>query len=68
MSPLDDAQQKISGRPSLWPIRWIDLLNEILLSCTSESIFQGSQGYRFPGQRLVPANIDGTREAIEQPD
>jgi hypothetical protein len=60
------ANEKISGRPAFWPIRWIELLDEILLFSISEGIFLGFPDYQFQGPRLIPASISGDREAIEQ--
>ena len=58
---------EISGRRAFWPIRWIDLLDEILLFSTSEGIFPGFRGYQFLNLHLIPASISDSHEAIEQP-
>jgi hypothetical protein len=59
---------KISGRPVFLAIRWIDLLNEVLLASTSEDISLGFRDYQFPGPRPIQASIDGNHEAVEQPE
>ncbi len=59
---------EISGRPAFWAIRWIDLLNEILLASISEDISLGFRDYQFPGPRPILASIDGNHEAVEQPE
>jgi hypothetical protein len=57
---------KISERPSLWMIGWIDLLDEVLVFLTSKGISPDFRDYQFLNLRLFQASIGENHEVIEQ--
>jgi hypothetical protein len=60
------ANEEIGGRAPLWPIRWIDLLDEILLFSILKGIFPDFRDYLFLDLRLIPASISDNHEVTEQ--
>ena len=58
------VNDEVSG--GLRPVRWSDLLDASLLFLISRGIFQDSQDYQFPSQRLNQASTGDSHEAIER--